>query len=344
MVFALAQTQKRWAGNRRNHLEIPTEPILLLQQGQQGQQRQQGRRRKNKFWLMKISVIALCMWMGVAAQSDSLEKQAISIVQQVSVSSLDAQLPNRPFAAWFGEIIGRDAGVVWQLSECGGSASAAGGVEDDLQACAEASVLMPNGNRMILAISVGTFKKGITGQPAFFRAVIESGEQLYQVRRLRDLPSMLQSPRKLASPLPDLQANMRQIIMRPDTATLPSLAIDFDALAKEEERPPSPPATATPSQPQKISQSVLEGSVIKKRSPSYPLSARTMNAYGKVEVRILISEGGAVIEAEAISGHAALRNAAVDAARMWVFKPTTLNSIPTKVETVLTFTFSPGSQ
>ena len=66
---------------------------------------------------MKISVIALCVWIGVAAQSDTLEKQAISIVQQAPVSSLDAQLPNRPFAAWFSEIVGRDAGVVWQLSE-----------------------------------------------------------------------------------------------------------------------------------------------------------------------------------------------------------------------------------
>jgi|RhiMethySRZTD1v2_1073278.scaffolds.fasta_scaffold500679_1 TonB family protein len=301
---------------------------------------------------MKISVIALCVWIGVAAQSDTLEKQAISIVQQAPVSSLDAQLPNRPFAAWFSEIVGRDAGVVWQLSECGGSVNGSGGADDDLQACAEASVLMPNGNRMILAISVGTFKKGVTGQPAFFRAVIESGEQLYQVHRLRDLQSMLQSPRKMADPLPDLQLGSQNVPARPDPVILSTPAIDFDSaptLSKEEEKPPSPPGAAAPPvaapmTPQKISQSVLEGSVLKKRSPAYPLSARSMNAYGKVEVRILISEGGTVIEAEAISGHAALRNAAVDAARMWVYKPTTLNGIPTKVETVLTFTFSPGSQ
>src|SRR2546422_4360756 len=128
------------------------------------------------------------MWMSVASQSESLEKQAISMAQQVPVSSLDAQLPNRPFADWFNELVGRDAGVVWRLAECG---APAGGAEQDLQACAEASVLLPNGNRMILAISVGTFKKGVTRQPAFFRALIESGEQLYQVRRLRDLQGML---------------------------------------------------------------------------------------------------------------------------------------------------------
>jgi TonB family protein len=294
---------------------------------------------------MKISVIALCVWMGVATQVESLEKQAISMAQQAPVSSLDAQLPDRPFSAWFGEIVGRDAGVVWQLSECGGPAVAPGGTVQDLPACAEASVLMPNGNRMILAISVGTFKKGVTGQPAFFRAVIESDGQLYQVRQLRDLQAMVQSPRKFANLPPELPADSQPVILRSEAANLPTPAVDFDSTAKpsnEEEKPPSPPVA--PSTPQKISQSVLEGIVIKKRMPSYPLSARSMNAFGKVEVRIVISEKGSVIEAKAISGHPALFNAAVDAAREWVYKPTTLNGIPTKVETVLTFTFSPGSQ
>jgi TonB family protein len=312
---------------------------------------------------MNISVIALCMLLTAAPQTESLEKQAISIAQQVPVSSLDAQMPNRPFAAWFNELVGRDAGVVWQLAECGATAS---GASQDLQACAEASVLLPNGNRMILAISIGTFKKGVTGQPAFSHAVIESGEQLYQVRRLRDLPEMLRSPRNIISELPNLQADIQQVSLRPEAANLSAPALDLDsapAPSKEEEKPPSPPAAPAerqkaptetqkasaeapkiPTEPRKVSQVLLEGSVVKRRMPAYPLSARSMNAFGKVEVRILISEGGQVIEATAISGHPALRTAAVDAAREWVYKPTVFNSLPTKVETVLTFTFAPGSQ
>jgi TonB family protein len=294
---------------------------------------------------MKIFVIALYVSMSVTSQSESLEKQAISIAQQIPVSSLDEQMPNRPFAAWFNELVGREAGVVWQLAECGAPARVAGGTEQDLRACAEASVLLPNGNRMILAISVGTFKKGVAGQPAFVRAVIESGEQLYPVRQLRDLPEMLRSPRLPSPPLPDLQASSLQVEPRLNSANLSSLALDLDftsAPSIEEEKPPSPPVA--PKQPQKISQGLLEGSVIKRRMPAYPPVARTMNAYGKVEVRIVISEGGEVIEATAVSGHPALLRAAVDAAREWVYKPTTLNSVPIKVETVLTFTFSPGSQ
>ena len=205
---------------------------------------------------------------------------------------------------------------------------------------------------MILTISVGTFKKGVIGQPAFFRAVIESGKELYQVRRLRDLPGMLRSPKNQASALPDLQVDLQQVTLRPKATYLSSPALDLDSAprpSKEEEKPPSPPAAPAlpqkaPKKPRKISQSLLEGSVIKRRMPAYPFTARSMNAYGKVEVRILISEGGQVIEATAIGGHPTLRTAAVDAAREWVYKPTMFNGLPTKVETVLTFTFAHGSQ
>jgi TonB family protein len=290
---------------------------------------------------MTFSAIALCVWVGFVAQTESMEKQAISIAQQTPASGLDEQLPDRPFAAWFNELVGREAGVVWQLSECGAPAGATGGAPD-LPACAEASALLPNGVRLVLAISVGTFKKGVSGQPAFFGAVVESGERLYSVRRLRDLPGMLRSPRRASRALPDIQADPRQVSLCPDTAYLPSPAPDSAPWPPtEEEKPPSPPAL---DQHRKVSQGLSEGSVIKRRMPAYPLSARSMNAYGKVEVRIVISETGQVIEATAISGHPTLRSAAAEAAREWVYKPTTFNGVPIKVETVLTFTFASGSQ
>jgi TonB family protein len=67
-----------------------------------------------------------------------------------------------------------------------------------------------------------------------------------------------------------------------------------------------------------------------------------MKATGPVEVEITISEVGLVIEAKAISGHLALRSAAVEAARKWVFKPAMLNGKPIRVKSVLTFVFAPS--
>jgi hypothetical protein len=47
-----------------------------------------------------------------------------------------------------------------------------------------------------------------------------------------------------------------------------------------------------------------------------------------------------VTEAKAISGHPLLRDAAVEAALKWVFKPTTVNGVPVKTSMVLHFIFS----
>jgi TonB family protein len=69
-----------------------------------------------------------------------------------------------------------------------------------------------------------------------------------------------------------------------------------------------------------------------------------MNAVGPVKVEIIISEAGLVVEATAISGHLALRSAAVDAARKWVFEPAIVNGAPIRVKSVLTFVFAPSAK
>ena len=294
---------------------------------------------------MKIPIIALCVWLSVATQSESFEKQAMSAAQQVSASSLDAKLPNRPFVAWLNEVIGQEAGVVWQLAEC--SFGAPGRTGQDTSACAEATVLLPNGDTVVVGISVGTFKKGLIGEPAFHGAVIRRVEQLYQVRRLSDLPEMLRQPNGDPRALPDLQAGPLRVDILPP-ATYPLLASlgpgnDSSApgfIASEEGPPPKPPLRRSLLN----SGEFVDASVIKKAKPIYPSGAKAMGVSGKVEVKVVISESGRVIEATAVNGHVALRAAAETAARQWVYKPATLDGVPMKTESVLTFTFNPGDQ
>src|SRR5262245_45985558 len=125
---------------------------------------------------MKISLIALCVWMSAATQSQLFEKRALSAAQQIPASTLDSKLPNRPFAAWFSNIVGQqEEGIVWQLAECGLATGSNGGAQE-MRACAEAVVVLPNDGKLVLGISVGTFKSGLVGDPAFLGAVIERGD------------------------------------------------------------------------------------------------------------------------------------------------------------------------
>ena len=82
------------------------------------------------------------------------------------------------------------------------------------------------------------------------------------------------------------------------------------------------------------------GEPTKKVMPHYPPEAKKAGAQGTVQVEITVSESGKVIEAKAISGHELLRDAAVEAAKQWEFKPTEGSGAPVTMQGVITFSFA----
>jgi protein TonB len=107
--------------------------------------------------------------------------------------------------------------------------------------------------------------------------------------------------------------------------------------------PPPPKPTPEPTAPPKkitVSGGVLQGSAINRVQPPYPPIAKAARAAGAVQVQVTIGEDGRVIEASVVSGHPLLRDAALQAARQWRFKPTELSGVPVKVQGVLTFNFT----
>ena len=136
------------------------------------------------------TLIALSLFLN-NEPAQSLEKQAVSDTQRTLASDLDAELPKLPFTDWFGKVVGPGAGVVWQLSECGEQVDAAPNGDGDTQACVEVNSILSDGRKVIVMIAVGTFKKGVTGRPAFRFGVIEQKGELRPIRRLSDLQMLL---------------------------------------------------------------------------------------------------------------------------------------------------------
>jgi TonB family protein len=290
---------------------------------------------------------------------------AITDTQRTLASDLDAQLPKLSFGDWFAKVVGPEAGVIWQLGECGERGEESLKATGDIPACVEANAMLPDGRRVILLTTVGTFKKGVTGPPSFRFGVIDQRGELYLVRRLRDLQKQLLSPKGLANrpalklpevstPQVNLSANNKYVDLAP--------AWGRDAFGQAIEDPPPAPrrpgpplsratsdaenqdAFEDPGRPAggevKLLGDVAWGDVIKKSQPRYPAQAKRVNAAGPVNVQITISETGRVIQAKATSGHPLLREAAVEAARQWLFKPAILDGHPVKTETVLVFVFT----
>jgi len=277
---------------------------------------------------------------------------AVADTQRILASALDAELPRLSFAEWFGKVVGPDAGIVWQLSECGERGEDSLKATGDIRACVEANAMLADGRRVILMTAVGTFKKGVTGSPRFDFGVIEQRGELYSVRRLRDLPGLLSNPkslmRKASVNLPDLRSLESRLVMNSTPTAPPAVWSDGDlgqaAISDLEDlppplEPPRPKPAGEITERLKVLGAVSWGGVISKAQPRYPPSAKKYNISGPVDVEVTISEAGRVTEAKAVSGHPLLRGAAEEAARQWVFRPATLKGVPVQTQIVLTFVF-----
>jgi protein TonB len=99
---------------------------------------------------------------------------------------------------------------------------------------------------------------------------------------------------------------------------------------------------ATAPRPRKpVSGGVLNGKATSLPRPPFPPIARAARASGTVVVQVLVDEEGNVAEANAISGHPLLQNAAKEAALQAKFPPTMLGGQAVKVTGVITYEFVP---
>jgi len=99
--------------------------------------------------------------------------------------------------------------------------------------------------------------------------------------------------------------------------------------------PPSPRPILKP-----VSGGVLNGTAITLPPPVYPEAAKRMRTSGVVSVDVVLDESGKVVSANATSGPAILREAAVQAALKARFSPTKLSGQPVKVSGVINYKFA----
>ncbi|MDQ3685203.1 MAG: TonB family protein [Acidobacteriota bacterium] len=85
---------------------------------------------------------------------------------------------------------------------------------------------------------------------------------------------------------------------------------------------------------------LLLGTPLSLPKPIYPDAARQSRLTGAVAVEVVVDGKGNVIAARAVSGHAQLRSAAVEAARQAVFSPTLVAGQPTNVVGIINYSFT----
>jgi len=100
------------------------------------------------------------------------------------------------------------------------------------------------------------------------------------------------------------------------------------------------PASSSAVQRIRVGGNVQAANVLYNPRPAYPAMAKQARIQGVVRLNVTISKEGTVQDIQVASGHPLLVDAATDAVRLWVYKPTLLNSEPVEVVTVVDVNFT----
>jgi periplasmic protein TonB len=139
----------------------------------------------------------------------------------------------------------------------------------------------------------------------------------------------------------ELPANLPNNLTSPGVS-LPPAASSLAGL-RVQGPPPSQPIQSRPipaSQPMKVGGNLQAGKLVKMITPVYPALAKSARIQGTVRFTALIAKNGTVQNLQLISGHPMLIQAATEAVKQWVYRPTLLNGEPTEVITQIDVNFT----
>jgi TonB family protein len=80
--------------------------------------------------------------------------------------------------------------------------------------------------------------------------------------------------------------------------------------------------------------------LVSKVTPAYPALAKQARVQGTVRLEATIGKDGTVQDLQVMSGHPLLAQAALDAVKNWVYRPTLLNGDPVVVKTTIDVNFT----
>jgi protein TonB len=108
--------------------------------------------------------------------------------------------------------------------------------------------------------------------------------------------------------------------------------------------PPPPPAVKEvkkqDTQRVRVGGQVQNANLIRKVVPTYPALAKQARIQGTVRFNAIIGKDGTIQNLQMVSGHPLLVQAATEAVKQWLYKPTLLNNEPVEVITTIDVNFT----
>jgi hypothetical protein len=130
------------------------------------------------------------------AGAQARDARAVAAAKNASVHRMDNALPDRPLEKWLREVVGQQAGITWEVNDCGEQTGNPELDKDrDFPICVEAQVRLKPKSTLYVSFSVGTLKTGVrSGSVRFAYAVVEQpGGRSLSIRKLSQVPEAVKA-------------------------------------------------------------------------------------------------------------------------------------------------------
>lgn len=133
------------------------------------------------------------------------------------------------------------------------------------------------------------------------------------------------------------------------TAALPKVSdVNLGGIVAPLAAPPPVPVPAAPAAAPKPAEKkptpggkIQQAQLVRRKDPEYPKIARESGVSGVVELIATVGADGRVHAVKVVRGHPLLLQAATDAVKQWIYRPTLLNGQPVETETQILLNFKP---
>jgi hypothetical protein len=144
--------------------------------------------------MSRLIILALSFFVLITpalAQGDVYEDRAVSYAKGILVSRLDSRLPQQRLDGWLGRTLGSQTRIKWEANDCGEQTGSAADKDHTIPTCVEAEAALSDGRTVIVSISVGTLRTGISSKPSVRDLFILQAGSITEVKRLSELQGAL---------------------------------------------------------------------------------------------------------------------------------------------------------
>ncbi len=136
----------------------------------------------------KLFSISLVLFVFVSEYAVSGEPDWIQAAKSVNAHALDASLPDTDFAIWYSAVTGQSS-IEWESNDCGEQDGS--GTQADFPICVEARAELPGQGTLSVSMALGSYKKGITGDPVLWIIYIQEDGQIRLLNGMAELKAAL---------------------------------------------------------------------------------------------------------------------------------------------------------